>query len=141
MTDKQHRIHSLIHSIVNYLQAHRAGKPGVDMTLDKLFNMNLSGEMLIDMPAQVTRHDEVLRSAIDGIVAPELQDIARCLKVAKNDLAWCEDNAQFYAPGADLGEAYTKCNLHTLLIGPDACGHHHPDFSLGIFMLGPRTLY
>ncbi|MEQ3710338.1 dimethylsulfonioproprionate lyase family protein, partial [Tateyamaria sp.] len=29
----------------------------------------------------------------------------------------------------------------TLLIGPDACGHHHPDFNLGIFMLGPRTLY
>ena len=141
MTDKQHRIQSLIHSIVTYLQAHRAGKQGVDMTLDKLFNMDLSGETLIDVPAQGTRHDEVLRNAIAGIVAPELVEIALCLKAAKDDLVWREDNAQFYQQGTDLGEGYTKCDLHTLLIGPDACGHHHPDFSLGIFMLGPRTLY
>ncbi len=59
----------------------------------------------------------------------------------KDDLVWREDNAQFYPLGADLGEGYKKCNLHSLLIGRDACGHHHPDFSLGIFMLGPRTLY
>ena len=57
------------------------------------------------------------------------------------DLVWREDNAQFYPAGAELGEGYTKCNVHTLLIGPDACGYHHPDFNLGIFMLGPRTLY
>jgi hypothetical protein len=141
MIDKQHRIQSLIHSIVSYLQAHRAGKQGVDMTLAKLFTMDLSGETLIDVPAQCTRHDEVLRNAIEGIVAPELVKIALCLKAAKDDLVWREDNAQFYQQGTDLGEGYTKCNLHTLLIGPDACGHHHPDFSLGIFMLGPRTLY
>ena len=110
-------------------------------TLDKLAAMDLSDERLIDIPPQGTRHDEVLKNAIAGITAPELHEIARCLKAAKEDLAWREDNAQFYPPGADLGEGYTKCNLHTLLIGPDACGHHHPDFSLGIFMLGPRTLY
>jgi hypothetical protein len=103
--------------------------------------MDMSDERLIDLPPQGTRHDEVLKNAIAGIVAPELQDIAGCLKAAKDDLIWREDKAQFYPPGADLGEGYTKCNLHTLLIGPDACGHHHPDFNLGIFMLGPRTLY
>lgn len=141
MTDKQRRIQALIQSIVTYLQAHRAATRGVDLTLDKLAAMDLTGERLIDLPPQGTRHDEVLKNAIAGIAAPELQEIARCLKAAKDDLAWREDNAQFYPPGADLGEGYTKCNLHTLLIGPDACGHHHPDFSLGVFMLGPRTLY
>ena len=141
MTDKQRRIQALIGSIVNYLQAHRAATRGVDLALDKLAAMDLSDERLIDLPPQGTRHDEVLTNAIAGIVAPELQDIADCLKAAQNDLVWREDNAQFYPPGADLGEGYTKCNLHTLLIGPDACGHHHPDFRLGIFMLGPRTLY
>ena len=141
MTDKQRRIKALIQSIVTYLQAHRAATRGVDLTLDKLAAMDLKGERLIDLPPQGTRHDEVLKNAIAGIVAPELQEIARCLKAAKDDLIWREDNAQFYPPGAELGEGYTKCNLHTLLIGPDACGRHHPDFSLGIFMLGPRTLY
>ncbi|WP_114964041.1 dimethylsulfonioproprionate lyase family protein [Tritonibacter mobilis] len=141
MTDKQRRIQALIQSIVTYLQAHRAATRGVDLTLDKLAAMDLKGERLFDLPPQGTRHDEVLKNAIAGIVAPELQEIARCLKAAKDDLIWREDNAQFYPPGADLGEGYTRCNLHTLLIGPDACGHHHPDFSLGIFMLGPRTLY
>jgi hypothetical protein len=141
MTDKQRRIQALIGSIVTYMQAHRAATRGVDLALDKLAEMDLSDERLIDLPPQGTRHDEVLTNAIAGIVAPELQDIADCLKAAQNDLVWREDNAQFYPPGADLGEGYTKCNLHTLLIGPDACGHHNPDFRLGIFMLGPRTLY
>jgi len=141
MTDKQRRIQALIGSIVTYLQAHRAATRGVDLALDKLAELDLSDERLIDLPPQGTRHDEVLTNAIAGIVAPELQDIADCLKAAQNDLVWREDNAQFYPPGADLGEGYTKCNLHTLLIGPDACGHHNPDFRLGIFMLGPRTLY
>ena len=141
MTDKQRRIQALIHSIITYLQAHIAATRGVDLTLDKLAAMDMSDERLIDLPPQGTRHDEVLKNAIAGIVAPELQEIARCLKAAKDDLIWREDNAQFYPPGAELGEGYTKCNLHTLLIGPDACGYHHPDFNLGIFMLGPRTLY
>jgi len=141
MTDKQRRIQALIHSIITYLQAHIAATRGVDLTLDKLAAMDMSDERLIDLPPQGTRHDEVLKNAIAGIVAPELQDIAGCLKAAKDDLIWREDKTQFYPPGADLGEGYTKCNLHTLLIGPDACGHHHPDFSLGVFMLGPRTLY
>ena len=58
--------------------------------------MDLKGERLIDLPPQGTRHDEVLKDAIAGIVAPELQEIARCLKAAKDDLIWREDNAQFY---------------------------------------------
>lgn len=83
MTDKQHRIQALIQSIVTYLQAHRAATRGVDLTLDKLAAMDLSDERLIEIPPQGTRHDEVLKNAIAGIAAPELHEIARCLKAAK----------------------------------------------------------
>ena len=141
MADKQRRIQELIKSIISYLRTHRGAMRGVDLTLQKLTAVDLSDENFIDAPPQGTRHDEVLKKAIAGIAIPELQEIAICLKAAKDDLVWREDNALFYPPGADLGEGYKKCNLHTLLIGPDACGHRHPDFSLGIFMLGPRTLY
>jgi len=141
MTDKQSRIQALIHSIIRYLEAHRSDTRGVDLTLNKLAVMDLSDQLLVDAPPQGTRHDETLMEAISGIAAPELHEIANCLAASKDDLVWREDNAQFYPPGADLGEGYKKCNLHSLLIGPDACGYHHPDFSLGIFMLGPRTLY
>lgn len=140
MTDKQNRIQALICSVVTYLKAHRGCMSGVDITLDKLAGMNLPDERLIDILSRSTRHYEVLRDAIAGIVAPELAEIAICLKAAKDDLVWREDNGQFYQKGADLGNGYTKCNLHTMLIGSDACGHYHPDFSLGIFMLGPSTL-
>jgi hypothetical protein len=120
MNQKQSRVQALVQSIVDYLQTHKAVSPGIDLTLAKLAAMDLSSENLLDVPAQQSRHNEVLNTAIDGIVSQELYGIA---------------------PGADLGEGYKQCNLHTLLIGPDACGYHHPDFSLGIFMLGPRTLY
>ena len=132
MADKQRRIQKLIESIISYLRANIGGARGVDLTLNKLAAIDLSDKSFIDAPPQGTRHDEVLNDAIARIAAPELQEIANCLKAAKDDLVWREDNAQFYPAGADLGEGYKRCNLHTLLIGPDACGHHHPDFSLGI---------
>ena len=141
MANKQRRIQKLVESIITYLRAHRGAATGVDLTLKKLASIDLSDKNFVDAPPQGTRHDEVLNDAIARIAAPELQEIANCLKEAKDDLVWREDNARFYPPGADLGEGYKRCNLHSLLIGPDACGHHHPDFRLGIFLLGPRTLY
>ena len=107
MTDKQHRIQALTHSIVTYLQDHGVGMYGVDLMLHKLKDMDLSDEKLIDQPPQGTRHDEVLKNAIAGIDAPELRNIKMYLAAAKDDLIWREDNAQFYPPGADLGEGYT----------------------------------
>lgn len=144
MKNKQSRIQALIYSIINYLQSSRSGEAeqhGVDLILDKLESMGLANVQIIDTPAQASRHHRILEKAITGITAPELDEIARCLAACAEDLVWREDNSQYYAPSADLGEGYKKCNVHTLLIGSDACGYHHADFSLGIFMLGPRTLY
>lgn len=141
MTEKQSRINALIQSIIQYLENHHDDIQGVDLTLDKLATMDLRENQLLDMPPQGTRHEHILNEAIDGIKKSSLKEIVRCLSAAKNDLVWREDNAKYYREGADLGEGYKKCNLHTLLIGPDACGFHHDDFNLGVFMLGPRTLY
>ena len=125
MADKQRRIQKLVGSIITYLHANRGAAPGVDLTLKKLSTIDLSNKSFIDAPPQGTRHDEVLTNAIAEIDTPELQEIANCLKAAKDYLVWREDDAQFYPAGADLGEGYKRCNLHTILIGPDACGHHH----------------
>ena len=141
MTDKKRRIQALIQSIVTYLRSHSNATYGVGLTLEKLAGMDLSDERLIDIPPKGTRHHKVLKNAIAGITAPELREIKIRLAAAKDDLIWLEDKGSFYQHGDDLGDGYKKCNLHTLLIGPDACGHQHPDFLLGIFMLGPRTLY
>ena len=72
MADKQRRIQKLIESIISYLQTHRGGTPGVDLTLNKLVATDLSEKSFIDMPPK-TRHDEVLKNAIGRITAPELQ--------------------------------------------------------------------
>ena len=140
-TEKSMRIHALVRAIMQFFEANRARATGIDQALEKMRAMDLSLRASVDVPPRDTRHATILTEAIEDITSPDLRDIASCLKRARRDLVWREDNAQFYPPGAELGEGYTKCNLHTLLIGPDACGHHHPDFNLGIFMLGPRTLY
>ena len=83
MVDKQSRIQKLIESIISYLQAYRGVTYGVHLTLNKLVATDLSDKSFIDMPPQGTRHDEVLKNAIASIAAPELQEIANCLKAAK----------------------------------------------------------
>ena len=141
MTDKQRRIKALIHSIITYLRADRTLNHGVDSTLDKLEKIDLSDEQLVDIAPQGTRHDKVLKQAIDEIKYSKLQEIACCMALSKDDLEWREDSDQFYPADSDVGEGYRQCNLHSVLIGPDGCGYRHPNFSMGIFMLGPRTLY
>ena len=141
MTDRQIRIKALIKSIISYLDKHRADMSGVEMTLRKLEKIDLSDQQLVDINPKGTRHERVLNKAISEINAQKLNEIASCLYAAKDDLVWLEDNSQYYQPGANLGSGYKNCNLHTLLIGPNSCGYQSDDFLLGVFMLGPRTLY
>ncbi|MCG6556911.1 dimethylsulfoniopropionate lyase [Ruegeria sp. 1NDH52C] len=140
-TEKSMRIHALVHAIMQFFEANRACATGIDQALEKMRAMDLSLRASVDVPPRDTRHATILTEAIEEITAPDLRDIASCLKRARRDLAWREDNAQFYAPNADLGDGYRNCNLHSLLIGPNACGFEAQDFCLGLFMLGPRTLY
>ncbi len=141
MSEKQARIRALIDAIHRFMKPRRDTAPGVDMLLRRLAETDMRESGFLDLPPHHSRHDAILTDAIGRIEAPGLLDIAARLTAAKEDLTWREDDNRYYPPGADLGEGYRRCNLHTLLIGPDACGWHHPDFRLGVFMLGPHTLY
>lgn len=141
MSARQARIRALIDAIRRFMEARRDTMPGVAMLLRRLAETDMPESGFLDVPPQGARHDAILTDAIAGIDALDLRDIAASLTAAKEDLHWREDDNRYYPPGADLGEGYRRCNLHTLLIGPDACGWHHPDFRLGVFMLGPHTLY
>jgi hypothetical protein len=141
LNQKQQTIYNLIQSIIIYLQSHHTESAGVSSVLKKLGQMDLTEGNILGVSPQGTRHSEILNTSIDGITLPSLSNIASALKIAKKHLVWREDDGKYYQQGADLGEGYRNCNLHSLLIGPGACGYEHPDFNLGIFMLGPRTLY
>lgn len=139
--EKSIRIHALVHVILQYLENECGRAYGIDRVLKKMHGMDLSLQAIIDAKPCDTRHAPILTEAIENINTPQLRGIANCLKQARHDLVWREDNAQFYTPQSDVGDGYRNCNLHSMLVGPDACGFHTKDFSLGLFMLGPRTLY
>jgi len=141
MSGKQMRIRALIHAIHRFMEERRSASLEVGLLLQRLAETDMRDGSFLDTQPQVSRHDAYLTEAIGRIRVPDLLDIAACLATAKEDLTWREDDSRYYPPGADLGEGYRRCNLHTVLIGPDACGYHHPDFRLGVFMLGPHTLY
>lgn len=141
MSDKEQRIGALIDAIVAFLEANREAVEAADLTLQRIETVDRRRAAFANIPSQGSRHDAVLRTAIANINDPRLNDIRQRLEEAKDDLVWNEDEMKYYPSGSDLGEGYVRCNLHTLLIGPGACGFHHDDFTLGLFMLGPRTLY
>ncbi len=141
MPPRQQAIYNLTHSIINYLKHQRAQGPGVEALLSKLDQMDLELRNVADKPPQGTRHDAILGKAISGITATPLSEIANTLSTARKHLVWREDDGLYYKEDADPGNGYRNCNLHSLLIGPDACGFQQEDFTLGLFMLGPRTLY
>jgi len=131
----------LLHAIIKFLEALRSVEKYVEQVFARLSEMDIGTHQKVSLSLVLSRHDRVLRIAINEINASEARNIADCLLAARDDLVWVKDQDDYYLPGADLGEGYRKCNLHTSLIGPNGCGYYHPDFDLGIFMLGPQTLY
>ncbi|MDG1373508.1 MAG: dimethylsulfonioproprionate lyase family protein [Paracoccaceae bacterium] len=140
-TEKKLRIYSLVRSIQSFLEANQSRSEGVEMALEKMQDIDLSLDAVVDREPKGTRHTSVLSRAIDDITSPDLRNIADCLKQARQDLVWLEDEGRYYQSHADLGDGFRNCNLHTVLIGPNGCGFDAEDFCLGLFMFGPRTLY
>ena len=122
MNGKQARIRALILAIQRFMEKRRDAAVGVDALLRRLAETDMRDIGFLDVPPRGSRHDAILGNAIEGIEAPELLEIAACLTAAQDDLRWREDDDRYYAHGADLGEGYRRCNLHTLLIGPESAG-------------------
>ena len=141
MPHQQQAIYQLTHSIIRYLEQDHFKNPGAQALLNKLGQMDLSLSNMQNKTPQKSRHDKILTNAISGISSTPLMPIASSLRAANEHLQWREDDGLYYNQNADLGDGYRNCNLHSLLIGPDACGFQQADFNLGVFVLGTRTLY
>ena len=146
MTGKYERVRGVIDAIADVLRACalEGGETAetAQRTLDRLATTALAPETFADLPSQSPgRHRTLLNEAIEHMQAPGLLALQRAVREAVDDLVWAEDQMKYYAPDADVGAGYRDGNLHTLLIGPGACGFAHADFTLGLFLLHPRTLY
>ena len=95
-TDNSKRIHALVHAILQFIESQRGHANGIDQVSDKTHSIDLSLHAVIDAKPCDTRHATVLAEAIENITAPHLTEIAHCLRQARHDLNWREDNAQFY---------------------------------------------
>ena len=146
MTGKYERVRGVIDAIADVLRACalEGGETAetAQRTLDRLATTALAPETFADLPSQSPgRHRTQLNEAIEHMQAPGLLALQQAVREAVDDLVWAEDQMKYYAPDANVGAGYRDGNLHTLLIGPGACGFAHADFTLGLFLLHPRTLY
>ena len=146
MTGKHERVRRVIDAIADVLRTCTleggATAEAAQRTLDRLATTVLTPGAFADLPPQSPgRHRTLLNEAIEHMQAPGLLALQQAVREAVDDLVWAEDQMKYYAPDAEVGTGYRDGNLHTLLIGPGACGFAHADFTLGLFLLHPRTLY
>ena len=96
---------------------------------------------LAEIPILPDERATLLDHSIASISNPALQSIAEQIRLARNRLTWRVDCGLFYPKEVDVGQGYRDGNMHSELIGPNGCVFRDDDFSLGLFMLAPKTLY
>ncbi len=132
----------LLRLIQEQLRQRESRSPGVVEVLAglkrHLDNTHLAVE---ENPVLPPGREVLLDRSIEGINDPLLQPLADQIRLARNRLTWRIDYGLFYPEEADVGQAYLDGNMHTELIGPNGCVFPDDDFSLGLFMLPPATLY
>ncbi len=131
----------LIWAIGNYLATHRELNAGVGDVLAQISLATIDESFRKNNSTHSYKQMDFLRVAINNIRGQSLEAIRECLISTMDKLIWRRDEGIYYASKSDLGDGYRTTNLHTLLIGPSDAKYHHPDFMLGIFLLGPFTLY
>ncbi len=134
-------IATLIGAINTYLTPHKKNISGVGDVLKQISLATMKENFCKNNSALPAPKADILKTAVRNISAHTLNAIRECLILATDELIWRQDEDEYYAPEADLGDGYRASNLHALLIGPSNAKYHHPDFTLGIFLLGPFTLY
>ena len=134
-------IATLIRAINTYLMPYRETFPGVEDVLTQIPLAAMKGNFRKNNSTLPFPRAEILKTAVCNIRAQTLKTIRECILSATDELIWKQDENEYYAPESDLGDGYRANNLHALLIGPSNAKYYHPDFTLGIFLLGPFTLY
>jgi len=100
-----------------------------------------AGSRVSPNPVLPAGRETLLDLSIAAVTEAALQAQVWALRRASHRLTWRIDQGLFYSNDADVGEGYLNGNLHTELIGPGGCVFRDQDFTLGVFMLSPATLY
>ena len=138
---KQKRLQMLVGSIRSKLEELGNGSRENKMLIQKIDNVNINQPALSQSPNIQSEHEELLRTALDEATDPCILSIVRDIKACLLDVTWKQDKSEFYPTSAEVGKRYIESNLHTQLIGPNGSVGKSKDFMLGVFILGPWTLY
>ena len=129
----------LIHRYFRRVDQSASGVSEVVAGIDR--HLANPGQRVKGKPAVPREREGLLDRSIESVTKPGLQSLGSALGRLRDQLTWRIDDGLFYPPDANVGEGYLNGNLHTELIGPDGCVFRDEEFSLGIFMLAPATLY
>ena len=141
LNGKQKRLQTLIGSIRSKLAELGDVSRERRLLIQKIDNVNIEQTTLSQSSNIQSEHEEMLRTAIEEATDPSILDIVRDIKACLSDVNWKQDKSEFYPTGSEVGKRYTESNLHAQLIGPDGSVAKSEDFMLGVFILGPWTLY
>ena len=132
----------LINLIRELLLPHESDFDGVSEVLRGLGrHLDQTHKPSMQQPVLPDERSEILEQAISSITEPRLLPLANQIRLSQNQLTWRIDEGLFYGDDADLGSGFRNSNMHTELIGPNGCVFRDDNFSLGIFLLGPKVLY
>ena len=138
---KQKRLRTLIVSIRSKLAELGDVSRESRLLIQKIDDVHIEQTTLSQSSNIQSEHEKMLRTAIEEATDPSILDIVRDIKACLSDVNWKQDKSEFYPTGSEVGKRYTESNLHAQLIGPNGSVAKSEDFMLGLFILGPWTLY
>ncbi len=133
-------VRAFVHEIRRTLRCFAGDSDHAGQVLSILDQMDLSEANQHDWMPSEPPHDRDLWQAIEG-TSQRLDRLAKALREALPELQWRVDRGTYYELTADVGDGYRNGNMHCELIGPHGSAFHHPDFTLGLFLLTPHVLY
>jgi len=133
----------LISSIHTCLCEHKHQYPFIQNVLDRLAEVSITREKLIQQrPSTVLHLENELAIALGNSEKHEsIQAIGKAISAAGASLPWRVDSGIYYATDANVGESYIRGNMHCELAGSEKSFFQIPDFTLGLFLLGRQTSY
>tara|TARA_B100001564_G_scaffold79469_1_gene63797 strand:+ start:846 stop:1577 length:732 start_codon:yes stop_codon:yes gene_type:complete len=138
---KQKRLQMLVGSIRSKLKELGNGSSDNKVLIQKIDSVNINQTALSQSPNIQSEHEELLRTALDEATDPSILSIVSEIKSCLGDVTWKQDRSEFYPTSSEVGKRYIESNLHAQLIGPNGSVAKSRDFMLGVFILGPWTLY
>ena len=141
LNGKQKRLQKLVWSIRSKLEEVGNGSHHSQAIIQKIDNVNTNQTLAYQNAYIRNEYEDMLLATLAEATEPSILSIVRNIKACLGDLTWKEDRSEFYSAGSDVGKRYIESNLHTQLIGPSGSVAKSTEFMLGVFILGPWTLY